>query len=111
MAVDLLSQKVYGHPSNGITKLYAQLLAAKLNIVNFANPYEIEDVISDADDFLADYGYEDWDSLDKDQRKMVNGWKSYLDDYNNGLIGPGHCDSDEMSQERERVRATFFGSN
>jgi len=48
LAVDLLGQRVYGHPRNGITKLYAQLLAAKLNIVNFANPEDIHEVIGEA---------------------------------------------------------------
>jgi hypothetical protein len=30
--------------------------------------------------------------LTQEQQKEVNDWKDILDDYNNGLIGPGHCD-------------------
>jgi len=92
MAYDLLTQKVYGAPNNGITKLYAQMLAAKLNIANGADDGAIADVIADADEFLADHDWTDWDSLSKNDKKKVLGWKSDADDYNNGLIGPGHCD-------------------
>ncbi|MFH1701636.1 MAG: SdrD B-like domain-containing protein [Candidatus Zixiibacteriota bacterium] len=92
IAVDLLTQHTYGHPSNGITKLYAQLLAAKLNIANGADDTDIDDIISDADEFLAMYDWNDWGDLSKEDQQMVNGWKSTLDDYNNGHIGPGHCD-------------------
>jgi len=91
-AVDILSQHVYGHPSNGITKLYAQLLAAKLNIANGADDSDIADYVLEADNFLTDHGWTDWDDLDRDQRKMILEWKDIFDDYNNGLIGPGHCD-------------------
>jgi len=95
IAVDVLGQHVYGHPRNGIAKLYAQLLAAKLNIVNFANPEDIHEVIEEADSFLADHDYMDWESLEKVHRQMVLGWKDMLDQYNNGVIGPGHCDDDD----------------
>ena len=94
-AVDFLSQKVYGHPSNGITKLYAQLLAAKLNIEDGASADDISGVIDDADAFLVDHEWQDWDSLDKDAQKQVLMWKDQLDAYNNGHIGPGHCDDDD----------------
>ena len=95
IAVDILSQDVYGVPSNGITKLYAQLLAAKLNIADGAFDGEIDAVITGADEFLAGYDWMDWDSLTKDQMKMVLGWKDVLDDYNNGIIGPGYCADDD----------------
>ncbi|MBC7242091.1 MAG: hypothetical protein H5T60_06570 [Anaerolineae bacterium] len=90
-AVNILSMGL-GHPSNGITKLYAQLLAAKLNIKNGADGSAVADVITAADDFLAMYDYTAWSSLSKAQRKMVLGWMTTLDYYNNGYIGPGHCD-------------------
>jgi hypothetical protein len=101
MAVALLSQKVYGCPSNGITKLYAQLLAAKLNVANGAVPADIDDVISDADTFLSDYDWQDWDSLSKADRKMVLCWKGKLDLYNNGYTGPGHCDDSHCDFDDE----------
>ncbi len=91
-AVDYLSQNVYGHPSNGITKLYAQLLAAKLNIANGASSSDVDDVISDADSFLDSNDWTAWDSMGKEEKKDVLGWKDMLNDYNNGIIGPGPCD-------------------
>jgi hypothetical protein len=99
MAVELLQQHEYGDPSNGITKLYAQLLAAKLNIVNFANPADIFDVISDADAFLADYNWEDWNTLGSEDRHQVLEWKDMLDEYNNGDIGPGSCDDNDEDDD------------
>lgn len=89
-AVDALSMKC-GHPSNGITKLYAQLLAAKLNIANGADGSAISSTITCADAFLADHNWEDWDDLDKRTQKKVLTWMTTLDDYNNGVIGPGSC--------------------
>jgi len=95
IAVDVLSMHTYGHPSNGITKLYAQLLAAKLNIAAGASPMDISDIINDADGFLADYDWMDWETLDRDQMKMVLNWMGTLDDYNNGEVGPGYCGDDD----------------
>ena len=97
IAYDLLGQRTYGEPSDGITKLYAQLLAAKLNIADGASDDDVADVISDADDFLADHSYTEWSDLDHDQRQMVLGWKDTLDMYNNGFIGPGPCDDENDS--------------
>jgi len=95
-AFNILQQHYYGEPSNGITKLYAHLLTAKLNITNFANPTDIEDMIADADAFLADHDWTDWDSLSKDDQKMVLKWKGQCESYNEGEIGPGSCgDMDE----------------
>lgn len=96
IAVDVLHQHTYGEPRNGITKLYAQLLAAKLNVASGAAADDIGDIIAEADDFLAMYDWTDWGNLDQNQKHMVLGWKDMLDDYNNGQIGPGYCgDYDE----------------
>jgi hypothetical protein len=91
IAYDILTQHIYGHPSNGITKLYAQLLGAKLNISNGADDSDVAGTIALADAFLEIYDWTDWNSLSKPDKRMVNGWKSDFDDYNNGDIGPGHC--------------------
>ncbi|OGC81870.1 MAG: hypothetical protein A2V81_04740 [Candidatus Abawacabacteria bacterium RBG_16_42_10] len=80
-----------GDASNGINKLYAQLLAAKLNIKNGADGTAIASVITAADTFLATKNASDWSGLTKPQKAQVNSWMSTLDQYNNGLIGPGHC--------------------
>ena len=95
MAVQFLSQHVYGSPENGITKLYAQLLGAKLNIASGAGYMAVSDIIDAADAFLADHNWTDWDALVEAESPLVdsvNYWHGMLDDYNNGYIGPGHCD-------------------
>lgn len=89
-AVHVLSMGT-GSPSNGIVKLYAQLLAAKLNIASGANGSAVAATIAAADAFLAANNVASWTSLSGAQKGMVNGWMSTLDSYNNGLIGPGHC--------------------
>jgi len=91
IAVDILSQDVYGVPSNGITKLYAQLLGAKLNGANGADLSAVAATIAAADTFLATHYFTSWSTLTKAQKQTVNQWKGNLDDYNNGLIGPEHC--------------------
>ena len=92
MAVDILSQDVYGTPENGITKLYAQLLGAKLNGEAGAELTDVAAVIAAADAFLATHDWNDWDGLSDEDQEMVLGWHDMLDDYNNGLIGPIHCE-------------------
>jgi hypothetical protein len=96
MAYDILGQQTYGHPSNGITKLYAHLLTAKLNVANGADDEDIADVIEAADEFLAENGWEGWDELPQEDRQMVNEWKGMLEDYNEGEIGPGSCHDEDI---------------
>lgn len=91
MAVNILGMKTYGSPSNGITKLYAQLLAAKLNIKGGANASAVAPTITAADSLLAAKSWTDWNGLSKTDKQNVQNWMSTLDKYNNGLIGPGHC--------------------
>jgi len=68
------------------------MLGTKLNIAAGADGTDVAAIIPLADAFLADHYYTDWDSLNKATKKLVLGWMSEFDDYNNGLIGPGHCD-------------------
>jgi len=77
--------------SNGINKLYAQLLGAKLSIANGADGSAIASTISAADAFLANKNSLNWSGLTKAQKNQVLSWMTTLDNYNNGLIGPGHC--------------------
>ncbi|MDH4157439.1 MAG: DNRLRE domain-containing protein [candidate division Zixibacteria bacterium] len=95
IAVNVLKMKTYGDGSNGITKLYAQLLGAKLSIADGAGDAAIADAIDDADAFLANHNWMDWEGLSEEDRDMVMGWQDMFDDYNNGYIGPGHCDEDD----------------
>ncbi len=92
-AVAILGMKEYGKPPNGITKLYAQLLAAKLNIAKGADDAGIAETVAAADLFLADQDWNDWQHLSKVEKDSVLSWQQMLDDYNNGVIGPGHCEN------------------
>jgi hypothetical protein len=74
--------------------LIRQLIAAKLNVASGADPAEIESTLADADAWLTEHplgskprGRDRQPGLDLAER---------LDDYNNGVIGPGHCDSTPM---------------
>jgi uncharacterized repeat protein (TIGR01451 family) len=80
--------------SNGINKLYAQLLGAKLTIASgLDDGSAVQATINAADAFLATHNSGDWSSLTKAQKNQVLAWASTLDQYNNGIIGPGHCDA------------------
>ena len=74
-------------PSNGITKLYAQLLGAKLNGRNGADLSSIQATITAADAFLSTKNQSDWNSLTKAKKNQVIAWMSALDAYNNSA----HC--------------------
>jgi hypothetical protein len=88
-AVELLNMS--GDASNGINKLYAQLLAARLNIKNGANGSAVLQTITQADVFLSTHAAADWGSLSAAERQRVLTWMSTLDDYNNGRLGPSQC--------------------
>lgn len=77
--------------SNGIDKLYAQLLAAKLSIKNGADGSAVTSTIQAADTFLATYNSGDWTTFSNANKNQVNSWATTLDNYNNGVTGPGHC--------------------
>ncbi len=99
MAYEILGQQTYGTPSNGITKLYAHFLTAKLNIANGANDEDIAELIGEVDTFLAEHDYEGWSDLSREDKQMVNQWKGMLEGYDEGEIGPGSC-GDHLSEDR-----------
>jgi len=63
----------------------------RLNIKSGADGSAVSTTISAADTFLATHNDADWSSLTKTQQQQVLSWATTLDNYNNGLIGPGHC--------------------
>lgn len=71
--------------SNGISKLYAQLLAAKLNIANGAPAASISPHIAQAEAFLTGKTEASWTTLSKTDQKKVLGWMDKFDLYNNGF--------------------------
>jgi len=90
-AYAILGQHSYGDPSNGITKLYSHFLTAKLNIANGASDEDIAELVTEVDAFLASHDFEAWGELSQEERQMVSDWKGTLEDYNEGVIGPGSC--------------------
>ncbi|HEU4449821.1 MAG TPA: hypothetical protein VFR63_07565 [Gaiellaceae bacterium] len=95
LAVQLLSNEGsndVADSSNGINKLYAQLLGAKLNGASGADTSGVAGTIAAADAFLATHDSTDWSGLSDAQKEMVLDWKDTLDDYNNGRSGVEHCD-------------------
>ncbi len=91
VGVGVLTQTMFGEPNNGITKLYAQLLATKFNIASGASDKDAASVILLADTFLSTHDYTDWADLAPEEQTEVLSWKTTLDQFNNGIIGPGHC--------------------
>ena len=90
-AVKVLNK--WDESSNGIYKLQAQLFAAKLNIANGADGSAVAGTIQQADSFLATNN-KLWGDLSKAKKNQVLSWATTLDKYNNGLIGPGHCNQE-----------------
>jgi hypothetical protein len=80
-------------PKDDDDMLLAQLLAAKLNVRDGADQSEILETVLLADRWLAGEFDADADTVEQ--------WKDDLDAYNNGDIGPGHCDEGEDEEERE----------
>lgn len=77
--------------SNGLEKLQAQLLAAKLSIARGADPSAVSATVAAADAQLRTYATRDWNKLSKSGKSAVLELATTLDRYNNGVIGPGHC--------------------
>jgi len=90
-AVNVLSMSL-GAPSNGIIKLYAQLLAAKLNIARGASSADIATAMTQADAYLTTHNAASWSTASKSDKSKILTWMTLLDAYNNGDLGPGHCD-------------------
>jgi hypothetical protein len=93
--LSILNQPVQG---NGLVSLAHQLIGAKLNIANGADPTAASAAIASADAMIGGLvvppvggGY-----LDPSD---TSGLTQTLDDYNNGVTGPGHCGSVPARQE------------
>lgn len=74
-------------------------IAAALNMLNGSDPTVINDAFADATALLAATAPGDFDDLKgrtaNEVRALWIGLAEILDDYNNGLTGPGHCDEDQ----------------
>jgi len=78
-------------PRGDATYLLAhQLIAAKLNISNGADPSAVETTIAEADTWLVEHPLGSKPKGPERQEGIA--LAQTLDDYNKGAIGPGHCD-------------------
>lgn len=84
--LNILTTPVKG---NGLISLAHQLIAAKLNIADGADDSDVSTAISEADAFIGDLVI----GVDSVKTKEVSSWVGALDSFNNGLIGPGHCEA------------------
>jgi hypothetical protein len=108
IAYGVLQQHTYGHPSNGITKLYARLLTAKLNIANGADGSAAEVAIAEADAFLADHGPDAWDSLSHEEQRWIQQLKTSFrvtsvgdDCYDGDHDHDGDCDDGDDHDDED----------
>jgi hypothetical protein len=81
-AVGILSQS--GGASNGIVKLKAQLLAAKLDIASGSDDAAVFGKIIEADNFLSTHDEASWKGLSKSDQQYVLALKDIFDAFNNG---------------------------
>lgn len=89
-AAELLA--IFNQPAGGnkLVILAHQLIAAKLNIANGADPSAASATIAAADALIGGLVVPPVGSDDLPS-SPATGYANTLDDYNNGLIGPGHC--------------------
>lgn len=90
-------QKVLRTPvrRNAYYQAAHQYIAAALNVANGASsPNEVDDALAAGMDLFSTYSPDDIKDLrgDDELRKQFIAISETLDAYNNGEIGPGHCD-------------------
>ena len=89
-AAELLSILNQPAGGNGLVILAHQLIAAKISIANGADPTAVAAAIASADAIIGGLVVPPVGS-DTLSPGSVNALATLLDNYNNGLIGPGHC--------------------
>ncbi|MCK5851115.1 MAG: hypothetical protein KAH23_09390 [Kiritimatiellae bacterium] len=78
---------------NAYIILAHQYIGAELNVMNGTSvPDEVLEVWFDAQEILEQYQNQGTISKKSPDRDLAIDLASILDDYNNGIIGPGHCD-------------------
>jgi hypothetical protein len=86
-------QSIFEKPAqgNGLVALVHQLIAAKLNVANGANDADVADAIADADALIGSLVVPPVGSGTL-ASSVTSGLTSILASFNEGEIGPGHCD-------------------
>jgi len=82
--------------ANGINRLYAQLLAAKLNVANGTDAAAAAPALAAADALLAEHDASDWTAYP--DKAGVVALTDLLAAYNDGLAGPPSCDAAEAAE-------------
>jgi hypothetical protein len=77
--------------------LAKQYIAAQLNFLNDASSDDAQTAFDEATEFFMNTTPADAAALKGRNKRTINSLATTLDDYNNGLIGPGHCDDDDNS--------------
>jgi hypothetical protein len=72
--------------------LAKQFVGVRLNWLAGADPSAVEEAVNEAATLLDDYTPDEADALKGQAKKEWTDLAGILDDYNNGRIGPGHCD-------------------
>ena len=81
-----------------------QYMAAELNLLSDADPSSIHDAFNEATNFFKMYSPNDVNGNKELEEDCVRLGK-ILDDFNNGLIGTGHCDdNDEASNGFTKIQ-------
>lgn len=88
--MNILNENVGG---NGAISLAHQLIATKLNVCQGANPAAVAACITAADALLSGCGLDKIPPIGPCNLapEATSATTQCLDDYNNGLTGPGHC--------------------
>jgi hypothetical protein len=97
-AAKILWMKRLGLWFNSFSGIYAELLAAKLNIASGADDADIIVVINAVDIFLASHDPGNSKRLSWMERRNFELWKKKLKEYNMGFIGPGSCNNVEPDE-------------
>lgn len=85
---------------NAYYSLAHQYIAAQLNFLNGASSTpEVTDAINAATTLFNTYTPAQWSSLPKSVKNQFKSLANILDQYNNGIIGPGHCDDEDDDDE------------
>ena len=102
--LQILGQSVNG---NGLVSLAHQLIAAKLNIANGADPTVIAATISAADALIGALVVPPIGAGFLDPSNTASLTQA-LDDWNNGITGPGHCgDTPTRSSSWGRLKSLY----
>ncbi|MEL4454533.1 T9SS type A sorting domain-containing protein [Lutimonas vermicola] len=80
-----------------------QYIAAELNLHNDADPSDIASTFDEATKFLHENTPEEVNN-NKDLQQMCVRLGGILDDFNNGRIGPGHCDDKDEYTEKIAIK-------